>query len=223
MNRVFGFFQKHYYAVGLCAALSIAFLLRASCLSTIPNIIHIDEAALGYNAWCLAHFGVDRYLNETPVYPQNYIYGGQSPLYTYLTALFIRTIGNGGLSLRLVRLPGLIFSMLVVIFSIKTIRLVFGSRKLTLSCAFLVSVLPYFIMHGRLGFDCNLMFGCCVIALYTIAKYVSTQKAADLCICGAACGLILYSYAPSYILVPLFLSFTALYLLFVKKINIPYR
>ncbi len=221
MKKLSGFLRKYYYFIGLCTAFFIAFLLRALYLTTLPNIIHIDEAALGYNAWCLAHFGVDRYLNEMPVYPQNYVYGGQSPLYTYLVSILILTIGRGSLSLLIVRLPGLIFSMLVVIFSTKTIHLIFGSRKLTLACAFLVSILPYPIMQGRLGYDCNLMFGCCVIAMYSITKYASTQKKSDLCLCGIAFGLVMYSYAPSYILVPLFLSLAALYLLFVKKINIP--
>jgi len=221
VRKVSEYFRKYYYVIGLCAALSAAFLLRILYLTVLPNIIHIDEAALGYNAWCLVHFGVDRYLNEMPVYPQNFVYGGQSPLYTYLVYFLIRTIGNGNLSIFIVRLPGLIFSMLVVIFSIKTVRLVFNNKGLTLACAFLTAVLPYFIMHGRVGYDCNLMFGCCVMALYTLIKYVSTQKKTDLCICGIAFGLIMYSYAPSYILVPLFLTLSALYLLFVKKINIP--
>lgn len=215
------FFNRHtYYTLGLCAALALAFLLRAFRLTAIPNIIHIDEAALGYNAWCLSHFGVDRYLNELPVYPQNF-YGGQSPLYTYLVSLFILTIGRGNLSIFIVRLPGLVFSMLVVIFSVKTVRLIFDSRRLALACAFLVSVFPYFIMHGRLGFDCNLMLGCCVMAMYSLAKYAATGRLSRLCVCGAAFGLIMYSYATAYILVPIYLFLAALYLLFVRKLTLP--
>lgn len=220
MKKIPGYIRRNYYTIGLCAALSIAFVLRVLCLDVLPNILHIDEAALGYNAWCLAHFGVDRYLNEMPIYPQNYIYGGQSPLYTYLTSLFILATG-GSLSIFLVRLPGLIFSMLVVLFCTRTIHLVFGSRNLALACAFLTSVLPYCIMHGRLGYDCNLMFGCCVLAMYSVARYASTQRLSDLCLCGFAFGLVMYSYAPSYILVPLFLGLSALYLLFVRKITVP--
>lgn len=220
MKKAMASLQKNYYKAGLFISYIVAFILRILFLSDIPNILHIDEAGLGYNAWCLAHYGIDRYLNKMPIYPQNYVYGGQSPLYTYLVSLLILTVGKGSLSLFIVRLPGLLFSMLIVIFSTKTIHLVFRNRNLTLACSFLVSVLPYPIMQGRIGYDCNLMFGCCVIAMYSLVKYTSTEKTADLCICGTAFGLVMYSYAPSYIFVPLFLSLSALYLLYVRKLNI---
>lgn len=220
MKKVMTFLQKNYYPIGLGISLTIALLLRVLYLADIPNILHIDEAGLGYNAWCLVHYGVDRYLNEMPIYPQNYVYSGQSPLYTYLVSLLILTIGRGNLSIFIVRLPSLLFSILIVVFSTKTIRLIFNNKNLALACSFLVSVLPYPVMNGRIGVDCHLMFGCCVIALYSLVKYASTEKTVDLCICGAAFGLVMYSYALSYILVPLYLSLVALYLLFVRRINI---
>lgn len=220
MKRASSFFQKHYFGIGLCFALCVAFLLRVFKLSTLPNFIQVDEATLGYNAWCLAHFGVDRFLNEMPIYPQNY-FGGQSPLCTYLVSLFILTIGRGKLTLFIARLPSLIFNMLGIIFSIKTIHLIFKNKNLTLVCAFLSAILPYLIMQARFGQDCNLMFGCCAIAMYSTFKYVNSQKRADLCLCGVSFGLVMYSYALSYIFVPLCLSLIALYMLYVKKINIP--
>ena len=214
------FFQKHYFEIGLGAILFIALLLRVINLSSLPNFIHVDEATLGYNAWCLAHFGVDRFLNEMPIYPQNY-YGGQSPLYTYLVSLFILTIGHGELTLFIERLPSLIFNMLGIIFSIKTIHLIFKNKNLTLACAFLSAVLPYFVMQARVGQDCNLMFGCCAMAMYSTFKYTISERKFDLCLCGISFGLVMYSYSLSYIFVPLCLCLFALYMLYVKKINIP--
>ena len=85
--------KKYWYSAAILLLFLIAVFLRVYRLESLPDVLHIDEAGLGYNAWCLAHYGTDRYLNVRPFYPQNF-YGGQSPLYTYLLALLIRTVGQ---------------------------------------------------------------------------------------------------------------------------------
>ena len=220
MKKIFSYLHKYYFPIGMIIILCAALLSRILLLTSVPNFIHFDEAALGYNAWSLAHFGVDRYLNEMPVYPQNY-YGGQSPLYTYFVSLLILTIGHGNISLFIERLPSVIFNMLGIIFCTKSIHLIFKNKNLTLACAFFAAFWPYLLMQSRLGFDCNLMYGCCTIAVYLTLKYVSTQKKSALCLCGIAFGIVMYTYALSYIFVPVCLCLFALYLLYVKKINIP--
>lgn len=52
---------SYYFILGLMFLCTI--LLRVYKLAQLPDILHIDEAGLGYNAWCLAHYGTDRYLN----------------------------------------------------------------------------------------------------------------------------------------------------------------
>lgn len=94
MKTVITYIKKYYYIPCLVLIFLLALFLRAFELTEHPDIVHLDEAGLGYNAWCLAHYGVDRYLNKLPIYPQNF-YGGQSPLYTYLVVLLIKTIGAG--------------------------------------------------------------------------------------------------------------------------------
>ncbi|MBO5337429.1 MAG: glycosyltransferase family 39 protein [Lachnospiraceae bacterium] len=213
------FFQKYFYYIAIIAVFIIAFILRCYKLDEIPDMLHIDEASLGYNAWCLAHYGVDRYLNEMPFYAQNFM-GGQSPLYTYSVVLLIKTIGRGNISILLLRIPALISSMLVVIFGTKLMSLVFQNKKVTLISALLLTICPYFIMHGRYALDCHLMLSCCTIALYLLAKYVRTQSLRDLVFCGIICGITLYSYALSYFLLPMFLVSVTLYLLYMKKITL---
>ena len=60
----------------------------------IPYGIHIDEAGMGYDAWSLQKYHVDRWLNHFPVYLINFG-GGQSALYAYLCAMFIKLFGQG--------------------------------------------------------------------------------------------------------------------------------
>lgn len=124
------------------------------------------------------------------------------------------------MSLWLIRLPGLFSSMLVVIFGVKSISLIFNNRKITLMSALLVSICPYFIMHGRFAYDCNLMLGSCTIALYLLLKYIKSNKLRDLILFSVAFGIVLYSYALSYFVVSIYLILITLYLLYMKKITI---
>lgn len=209
--------KKIYYFL-LFLIFSFALFLRFYRLADIPNVMLIDESALGYNAWCIANYKIDRYFNHMPVYPQNF-YGGQSPLYTYLVVLLIKTIGNGSLSPWLVRLPGALFSMLVVFFGAMIISLVYERLSITLMSAFLLAACPYFIMHGRCSLDCNLMLGCSTVALYLLIKYIKSNKLHHMILYSVAFGIVMYSYALSYFVVPIFLCLVTLYMLWCKKIT----
>ena len=100
------------------AVLIIAILVRVIWVCSIPSGMHEDEAGLAYDAYCIANYGVDRYLNHLPVYFTNFG-GGQSALYVYLTAFLIKIFG---LNLFVVRLPSIIFSVLAIIFSYLTVK-----------------------------------------------------------------------------------------------------
>ena len=67
----------------------IAIFSRAYKLNSLPVGIHVDEAGMAYDAYCLATNGTDRWLNNFPVYLENFG-GGQSALYAYLAAIFIK-------------------------------------------------------------------------------------------------------------------------------------
>lgn len=137
---------SYYFILGLMFLCTI--LLRVYKLAQLPDILHIDEAGLGYNAWCLAHYGTDRYLNVHPFYAQNFE-GGQSPLYTYMLVLLIKTIGCGNVSLWLTRLPAVIASLLLWGVGVKSISLIFHDRKFTIAAACFLAFCPYYIMSGR--------------------------------------------------------------------------
>lgn len=219
MNSISKFIQKNFYYICLILIFLFAFFLRAYRITEIPDTVHTDEAFLGRNAWLLANYSIDESFNHNPIYPQNGI-NGQSPLYTYLVVLLIKTIGKGSLSLGLLRFPGLLFSMLTVIFGALMIKQVFQNRKVTLIGALLLTVCPYFIMHGRGALDCHLMLGCCTVSLYFLIKYVNTNRLRELILYSISFGLVMYSYALAYLVVPVFLCIVSLYLLYMKKITI---
>ena len=69
-------------------------IFRFYKLTVLLDVLYIDEAALGYNSWCLANYGTDRYLNVLPFYPQNFFTVAKA-LYTYLVVLLIKFFGKG--------------------------------------------------------------------------------------------------------------------------------
>ncbi len=140
--------KQNWYQITLLFLFCVTVFLRFYKLTVLPDVLHIDEAALGYNSWCLANYGTDRYLNVLPFYPQNF-YGGQSPLYTYLVVLLIKFFGKGNLSVFLVRFPAAFASILLWITGTRSMSLIFDNKKITLAAALFLCFCPYFVMSGR--------------------------------------------------------------------------
>lgn len=102
---------KDKYNIAFIVILVIAILSRMVLLDKFPNGIHEDEAGMMYDAFCMAEYGTDRYLNENPVYLINFG-GGQSVMYAAIASILIRIFG---LSVFVIRLPAAIFSIITII------------------------------------------------------------------------------------------------------------
>ena len=59
--------KQNWYQITLLFLFCVTVFLRFYKLTVLPDVLHIDEAALGYNSWCLANYGTDRYLNVLEV------------------------------------------------------------------------------------------------------------------------------------------------------------
>lgn len=210
--------KRYSYPICLGGLFIIAFLLRAYRIGELPDVVNMDEASLGYNAWCLANYGVDRYLNEWPIYPQNDI-GGQSPLYTYCVVLLFKLFPKARLTLELIRIPAIVFSMIAVICTPQMLQMIFGSKRVALAGTTLVTFCPYFIMSGRLALDCDLMLGTSVLAITMLLRYLCKRTWSSLFLCGGSFALVLYTYALSYLILSIFLVTISLYMLYTKKID----
>lgn len=198
-------------------AIFILFLVtRLWQLTTLPTGMHIDEAGMAYDAWCLSNWGVDRHLKSWPVYLMNFT-SGQSSLYAFLCAFLFRIFGY---SMWMVRMPSVIFSFLTLLFGMKIARHLYPNQVYpSLLTGGLVAIGPYFIMAGRLGLDCNLMLGVSTVFLYSFMMAIETQKRWRYIVTGLIGGILLYSYALTYIVLPLFLFFSLLYVIYSKKFS----
>ena len=203
---------KDKYNICFGVILIIAILSRILFLEQFPAGIDQDEAGMMYDAYCMAEYGTDRYLNENPVYLINFG-GGQSVLYAGIASLLIRVFG---LSVFVVRLPAVIFSILTIILAYLLARKYIG-KKFAVALAFLITICPWHIMQSRWGLDCNLLASFIMISVYAI---LNAKKDWHYLVVGSLWGLTLYTYALSYIMLPVFFIALCLYLLYVKKINI---
>ena len=200
------------WTVFICAAAVIHFY----GIGRIPGGINVDEMGMGYDAWCLAHFGVDRYLKSYPVYLTNFG-GGQSALYAYLCMPLVKFFG---LSVITIRIPGIFLFLIAACFEIKVFLL--SEKKETGKarlCAFLLIVLPVFVMLFRIGMDCNLMLALSMIFLYFLTRAVKNGNVQGYICAGTVGGILLYTYVLSYVVMPFFLLFFLSYLIYIKKIK----
>lgn len=208
--------QKQYIKLTAGILIFALFLVtRLYRLSEIPRGIHVDEAGMAFDAYCLSQYGTDRYGLSWPVYLTNYG-GGQSALYAYLAAAAIRLLH---FSPTVFRLPAVAGGFLTLFFGSLILKRTLGT-KAALTGAFLFTVCPYFLMASRWGLDCNLMLGFSVMSLYLLMAAVSSGRTGLFALAGLSYGITLYSYAISFISLPLFLASALLWLLLRKKITV---
>lgn len=204
--------------IAVVLIIGLAVFLRLFHLTEIPYGIHVDEAGLGVNAYALANFGVDRYLNSYPVYPQNFD-GGQSPFYSYLVAFFIKFFRGGNLDLLAVRLPMALLSLVAFLAGLYLMGNLFD-RKWQLFGGFLYTAMPYFIMQCRFGLDCNALVSMLTISLFFLFLAFRKDRYLFYFLFGVVWGITYYTYALSYIANTVTLLFLSVYMLYTKRATV---
>lgn len=205
------FIKEHKTKILFWIILIIAIFTRLYRIDELPQGVHVDEAGIAYDAYCFANYGVDRYLNKMPVYMMNFGLG-QSALYTYIDSIFIKMLGLNMLS---IRLPSVILGITAIVLSYFMVKKELG-EKFALAFMALITICPWHIMASRWGLDCNLLAPMLIISMYLLlrAKGIWGYIAA-----GVSFGLTLYTYALSYIILPIFLLLTLAYMLYTKRIK----
>ena len=209
-----GTFKPNAKVIYLVMAL-LASLMHFYKLGSIPYGLHIDEAGMAYDAFCLANYSVDRYLNHLPVYLVNFG-NGQSALYAYITAILIQLTGN--VNPWIIRLPGAFIGMLGYFSGVAILRKCMGEKWGLLS-SFLLAVFPYFVMQSRFGLDCNLLLGISSFGIWTLLIAKDKKKMIFFILSGIVWGVCYYTYALGYLGNTLFLGIILLYWLYHRKIT----
>ncbi len=207
--------EKRRVVISLAVIGAVFVFTRLFLLTSVPRGLHVDEAGMAYDAFCLANYGTDRYMTYHPVYLTNYG-SGQSALYAYLASVFIRIIGFRPAAFRL---PAVCLGAVTVMFGYLIGRETMKKRSAVI-LAGLITLCPYYIMSSRWGLDCNLLLGLFTMSVYWLILAVKRQKTGWFALAGLSFGVTLYSYAVSYVLLPVFLLLSFFYLLWNRKIKV---
>ena len=173
----------------------IGVFLRVYGIDKMPNALNVDEASSGYDAFSIMKYGVDRNGNSFPVVL--YAWGsGQSVLYSLMSIPFIAMFGLTEFSMRIAMAIVGAISLIAMYFLIKNI---FDNKKLAI-----IGLFPDLILFAVLF----LILG------------IKKKKVIWQILSFVMLGISSYSYATSYLFLPIFVGITLGYLIYKKEISI---
>lgn len=197
----------------LIVLFAVGALVRLWYGGVIPPGLNQDEASVGYDAYAILHYGIDRNGVSLPVHLMAWG-SGQNALYAYLSMPFIYLFGLNVWSVRAVSmLMGLVG--MAAMYGIG--KELLGNRKLALAAMFLVAISPWHIMMSRWALESNLFPTLALLAVYCLLRGLEKPK----WLYGFTCMLALsmYAYGTAYFFVPVFAAAVAVFLLATKRIK----
>jgi len=177
---------------------TFGFLIRLYQIELVPPSLNWDEVSHGYNAYSLLKTGKDEWGISLPLIFR--AYGDYKlPVYIYLTALSESIFGLNAFA---VRLPSLLAGTLVILATYFLAVLLFKSKKMALTLAFLVAVSPWSFFLSRIALEANLSLlfvvsGVCLFVLGLQRKNLILPLAIFLL------GLSVWTYNSARIFTPL--------------------
>lgn len=190
-------------------------VVRLIRLGWAPPGLNQDEASIGYDAYAILHYGIDRNGVHLPIHLIAWG-SGQNAFYAYLSMPFIAVLGLTPLSIRLAgALAGIaampVFSLLA--------RRIFKSDAALPAAMLLIAVNPWQVMMSRWALESNLFPTLVLFAVYFLAKAMDSPRwyPAFTVILAAS----LYAYGTAYFFVPLFAALTAV--LLIRRNRITWR
>lgn len=184
--------------------------LRIVLFSTHPGGLNQDEASIGYDAWAIMNYGMDRNGYTLPVHMVSWG-SGQNALYAYFSMPFIRLFDLNIFSVRCVNLIFGLFTIIAVFFIVKK----FKSYNTALLAMTLVAFSPWHMMMSRWGLESNLLPAMIILGIWVLFESIS--KNILLIPAAFLFGLSLYAYGAAYVVITLFFLVMAIYI-FIKKL-----
>ncbi|WP_172638607.1 ArnT family glycosyltransferase [Clostridium pasteurianum] len=206
------FFEKYQWII-VSIALIIGFILRIIYLGSNPAGINKDEASIGYDAFSVLKYGIDRNDVSYPVYFISWG-SGQNVLYAYLLMPLISLFG---LTITVVRIPAMIFGTLSILIFYLLVKELNGIKPAIILLILLV-INPWHIMISRWALESNLLPPFLLLGTYFLVK--SFQKSVFFIFSMLIFGLSLYAYAIDYIVLPVYLSIVFVYIILNKKVRL---
>lgn len=171
--------------------------LRLYKLADNPPSISWDEAAVGYNAWTILHWGKDEWSRSLPLSFKSFE-DDKHPLHIYLTVPTIKIFGLNEMG---VRASSAIFGVLNVVIIFFLAKIIFDNNWVGLIASLILAISPYNIHFSRFNHELNFVLFFFMLGLSLFLKGI--QKKNYLIILGFFfLGLDLLSYHSAKIVVP---------------------
>lgn len=209
------FLRKYKTLLWFLAIFLLGGVLRLALFPGHPAGLNQDEASIGYDAWSILHYGVDRNGIRLPVHLIAWG-SGQNALYAYLSMPFIALMGLNTASVRMVNL---LFGLLSIVLVYLILKRTAGIRPALIGMA-LTAISPWHIMLSRWGLESNLFPGLFLLAFYVFL--VGLDRRPLLPLAAGLAALCLYSYGAAYLVVPLFCIAATVFMLCRAKIPLGY-
>ena len=214
MKKAGDFFEK-YNLIFLILIGGVYLFTRIFCAGEIPYYIHIDELQEAYEALCTACYGTD----STGALPGVYFNGftnGHSAFLIYMGALLIK-LRSGSFSLKLFRLIPAFGGLFGLVFSYLFVWKQTGKKKNAFIAAVLVLSLPVFFVSERNFTEDFLCLSIIPAAFFFLLWGIREGKALLFLFSGLLFSLTMFSSQKTLLIIPVFLIFTVLYLIFTAK------
>lgn len=207
-------FNKNKKTLLFILILLTAVLTRIIIFPSHPGGLNQDEASIGYDAWALLNYGIDRNGCTLPVHLIAWG-SGQNVLYAYLSMPFIALFGLNVFSVRIVNLIFSLLTIIAVYFALKR----FKGYKTAIIAMALTSIAPWNIMLSRWGLESNLFPAMFLLSICALLKALDNYKF----VYPAAMlfALTMYSYGSAYLVVTLFCFISFIY--FIVKRLVPIK
>ena len=192
-------------AFGIAAVAIAAFRLAA--LGQVPPGLDSDEASIGYNAWAIAHHGVDEHGAVMPLYFQAYD-EFKNPIYIYLLAPFTWILPLTSTTIRLpAALCGLVATGALTLFAWRTTR----NRAATLLTLVTAAFTPWLVIESRVGLEVIVEVTALSGALLCLARGLDTpSRRGWLWAAGGLLGLSVLAYTTARLFIGLLVVVLAL-------------
>ena len=198
------------YAILVFIILSLAAFLRIYKLGSIPYGIYCDEAANGYDSFCILKTGADMHGRTLPFIIKHHDIDFIESLYVYLSVPFIALFN---LSIFSTRFLAAFIGTLTVLSVFFLTRELFG-KNTALIAALLIALSPWHLHFSRIAFRAILAPFFITTGLYFFFR--GLRKPVFLVSSAVFFGLALNSYTAAKISVPLMLA--VLFILYRRKI-----
>lgn len=200
---------------GLIVALfAIGALVRLLYAGAIPAGFNQDEASIGYDAYAILHYGIDRNGIQLPIHLIAWG-SGQNALYAYLSMPLIWLLGLNELSVRAVNIVFGLVGMIAFYFIAKQL---FKHKAAAGTAMFLIAICPWHIMMSRWALESNLFPTLVLLAVWFLFKSLEQPKWFTLF--AITITLSLYAYGTAYFFVPVFVLGVLILLIAQRKIKL---